>query len=183
MELLVPFGSLQIEGRSGLHQLVVNDQALPDLADSISQLRVARADPESLGFHLPHDEVDRFVGAHLEETSVLRPLEPLERARERGDTRELRLMHADALRLTKATLPALEAYTALVEEPEDAATPRCYVELAKLHEHALADVARALECCERSRAALERTLTGTGRARLLRELERREARLAAKARP
>jgi hypothetical protein len=107
-------------------------------------------------------------------------LEWIERARERRDSRELRLQHADALRLTKATDEATRAYEALTEEPEDVATASCWNELAKLREHARRDPEGALECCRRSRAVLERTLTGHARGRLLRELEGRVARLEGK---
>jgi len=104
----------------------------------------------------------------------------IERARERRDSRALRLQHAEALRLTKAVDAASRAYETLVREPEDAATARCWSELAKLHEHGRKDPDQALECCRRSRAALERTLTGYARARLLRELGQREERLVKK---
>ena len=105
-------------------------------------------------------------------------LDWIARARQRRDSRELRLFRADALRLTRQADEALAAYAELVAEPEDEATARCWVELAKLHEHARRDPEEALACCRRSRDAAERRLTGMSRARLLRELVPREARLA-----
>lgn len=106
----------------------------------------------------------------------------LERALERDarPRREVLLERAHHLRLTGREDEAQVAYRELVLGPEDRCSAPALVELAKLLEHRTRDAAGALECCRSARRLLERNHTGSEYGRLLRDLERRAARLEQK---
>jgi len=107
----------------------------------------------------------------------------LERALDRGATpvRDLRLERAQLLRLGGRRDEALKALAELVGGPEDHCSVPALIELAKLLEHHTKDSAGALECCRSARVLLDRHHVGGDYARLLRDLEKRTARLAARA--
>jgi len=137
------------------------------------------------GSALPGDAAARAVGyARSAAARGERDLagEWYERALARGarPTRGLRLERAHQYRLGKQPEAALAAYRELADGPEDACSAPALLELAKLLEHHARDPRAALACCEAARALLDRQHSGSDRARLARDLERRDARLRAR---
>jgi uncharacterized protein YprB with RNaseH-like and TPR domain len=109
-------------------------------------------------------------------------LQWLNLALERGaePASKLQRDRADLLRLQGDSEAAIDAYSELLRQPEDAHSVPCLLELAKLHEHARRDAASALGFCKTAQALLDRNHSGPEYARLARDLNKRMSRLLAR---
>ncbi len=107
----------------------------------------------------------------------------MDRALEQGAVprRALELERAHYLRLGGRSEDAILAYRALVGGGEDVCSVPALLELAKLLEHHSKRPADALECCLAAAALIDRNHTGAEYRRLKQDLDKRSARLKARA--